>query len=291
MIIVKISGGLGNQLFQYAFGEYASQVLNSEVYYDIKTNLVRNDFTQRSLLLNKLNINFNSASNYEISKVNKYYKGNLGRILRKISTFIPILTPNLKVENVSDEVLYDNKLKDNCYYDGYWQNYYYIQFVDKHISQKIALDNEIVFKYQSLIDEIENNMSVSIHIRRTDYITIKKNTKIFEICDLDYYNNAINYLESNYSNLVYYIFSDDINWAKNNFKDKKFRIISGNEAYVDLFLMSKCKHNIIANSTFSWWGAWLNKNPNKIIIAPQKWYKGKRNKKNEKLILKEWIQL
>lgn len=127
--------------------------------------------------------------------------------------------------------------------------------------------------YFKFISDIKDTESVSIHFRRGDYVT----NKSYLVLDLKYYYNAVELIRSKLKNPNFYIFSDDIDWVKRNFKNKLKSKITFQDCNLsnieDLMLMSNCKHNIIANSTFSWWGAWLNKNLDKIVIAPSKFFK------------------
>ena len=111
------------------------------------------------------------------------------------------------------------------------------------------------------------------------------------MCDKQYYEHAMQIIEKRLNSPKYFIFTQDKDWAKENFQGENFEFVEGNSRLEDMLLMSLCKNNIIANSTFSWWSAWLNKNPNKIIIAPLKWYKGKKNLTTNSLIPENWMRI
>ena len=135
---------------------------------------------------------------------------------------------------------------------------------------------------------------MSLHVRRTDYVQNALTNKIHGVCDQDYYASCVRYIGDQVSNPHFFIFSDEPQWAKDNLMfDFPMTVVDCNDAsrnYEDLRLMSTCKHNIIANSSFSWWGAWLNSNPNKIICAPKQWFTDStRNTKD--LIPSNWIRL
>ncbi|NCQ11249.1 MAG: alpha-1,2-fucosyltransferase, partial [Bacteroidetes bacterium] len=139
-----------------------------------------------------------------------------------------------------------------------------------------------------------NSNSVSLHIRRGDYV----DNKYFAQIPLEYYYNSIELIENKFPNSSYYVFSDNLNWVKNNFKTNvNLHFVDANDSstdFMELYLMSKCNHNIIANSTFSWWGAWLNKNPDKIVIAPKVWFGDKtaqENYKNGQHVPNNWIKM
>lgn len=291
MIIVKISGGLGNQLFQYGFGKYLAQRLNTKVFYDFQTIKNYHHFTQREIGLTSYKCQLEIASKDEINKMKFFTHGILERIERKIVKKYPILFSKYFVEQASHIITDSKYLRDNCYYDGYWQSYKYLAPIINILHNEIRLKPAYVEQKIDLINEIENSQSVSIHIRRGDYITIKQNFDRFGVCSKNYYEEAIKHLEENLTNPVFYIFSDDLDWAKENFVGSQYIFISDNNPAEDLYLMSNCKHNIIANSTFSWWSAWLNQNPEKIVIAPKQWYKGKLNETIKDLIPSEWIRI
>jgi len=184
-------------------------------------------------------------------------------------------------------------LFNNCYYDGYWQSEKYFKSIEGVLRTELEYKAVLNDENALLLHDIISNESISVHIRRGDYLSVKVNSKLFSTCSIDYYMHAVNYFLNKYSNSVFYIFSDDIDWAKSNFIGDRFRIIDNNfdNPEIDLYLMSKCKHNIIANSSFSWWGAWLNSNPNKIVFAPQSWYKNKLNESTKDLIPSDWIMI
>lgn len=290
MIIVKISGGLGNQLFQYAFGQYAAKILNTTVLCDIKSDLRINNFTPRTLELLNFNLKLSLANEKDICKMRYFSTGSFQRIERKLTQLYPFINTKYKVEkNFHSEFIHD--VKDNCYYDGYWQSFKYLDLNESLLKSQIVLDKYLLKDKIGLIDKISNSQSVSIHIRRGDYISIKVNSTIFQLCSLDYYFNAINYINSLFPNVEYYIFSDDIEWTRLHFMGDKYHFMEANEPFEDLYLMSICKHNITANSTFSWWGAWLNKNNDKIVITPKQWYVGRLNEKVNELIPEKWIKI
>jgi hypothetical protein len=147
-----------------------------------------------------------------------------------------------------------------------------------------------------LIDKINSEESVSVHIRRGDYLHSCFNS-LFHVQDLDYYQAAIDQIQQKIKNPSFYIFTTDYEWTKEQFSKLKipFNIVDinkGSQSYMDMILMSKCKHNIIANSSFSWWGAWLNRNEEKMVIAPKKWYKHTEMNNNASHIIPNgWITI
>ena len=289
MVIVKITGGLGNQLFQYAFGQYLLKLLKTDVKYKLQTNISMNNFSSRSFALLDFNFQVEVAKKEDVERMKLFSYGLCSRFERKLTQKLPTINKHFFVEDDLHKVLSVDELKDDCYYDGYWQSFKYQENND------INVNKEIYSKYLSIVnsklaEKISSCNSISIHIRRGDYISIKKNTDIFNICNMDYYFSAIEFIENKVIEPQYFVFSDDIEWAKTNFIGSKFIFIEGNSPTVDMFLMSLCKHNIIANSTFSWWAAWFNKNSKKEIICPKYWYVNRDNLLKE-FIPESWIRL
>jgi len=288
MIIVKMWGGLGNQLFQYSFGKYLSLKFNTELKFDIQTNYNSNKFTNRSVGLNTFNINLSKATQSEISKFKYFDTGIFFRLERKLIQKLPFLNRKYIVQDLHSPRKNETCYKNDCYYEGYWQSFKYLTSNETLLRNEITLKHFLKNGIADLIDTIESSQSISLHIRRGDYISIKDNFKLFGVCSIIYYKKAIQYITRQYSNPKFYIFSDDFTWAKENFIGPQYVYIEGNQPAQDLYLMSKCKHNIISNSTFGWWGAWLNNNPSKTIVAPSKWYK---KQSDANLIPNTWIRI
>ena len=295
MIIVKLQGGLGNQMFQYAIGRKLSLLNKTELKLDLSFLLDRTprpNFTYRDYNLNIFNLNIEFATQKEIKLFVNYLDS---RIKRKIYTYLFLGRNNKYIDEkqftCDPDIL---KLTGNLYLDGYWQTEKYFSDIKDILCNDFTIKISQDKKNQEMIKTIKNTNSVSIHIRRGDYIENKQIYNVHGICDLDYYYNCINLFLKKLKNPHFFIFSDDHRWAKENLKlDCPLTFVDHNDAsknYEDLRLMSQCRHNIIANSTFSWWGAWLNQNPDKIVYAPQKWFSdSSRNTKD--LIPDEWIKL
>jgi hypothetical protein len=210
-------------------------------------------------------------------------------LVRKVNQLTDWFNKYVVVQKNAHSVLIPFKL--NAYYDGYWQCYHYVDDVRNILLDELLIPQKFYQKHMGLIQKMQDSESVAIHIRRGDYINIKANSMLFEVCDVNYYNLAIKEVIKGCDNPLFFIFTQDKLWARENFKGENVFFVGDNSAIDDMLLMSHCKHNIIANSTFSWWGAWLNKNPNKIIIAPKKWYKGNMNNHTINLLPKNWIRV
>jgi len=166
---------------------------------------------------------------------------------------------------------------------GYFQSEKYFAKNKSLIQNLFSIDEDnnklIIEKYSNVL----KLNPVGVHVRRGDYLS-----NPHPVCSLDYYDKAFNLFPEN---TVYLLFSDDITWCKENFKEETFHFVENNEDVVDLFLMTKCSHNIMANSSFSWWGAWLNKNENQRVITPQNWFGNTMEHNTKDLIPSEWEQI
>ncbi len=293
MIIVQLIGGLGNQMFQYACGKTLALKNKTSLKLDTTDLLDRShhNFTHRNYELNVFNINEKIASNHDIKKF-ELKKSLPTRILSKL--FI-----KFKYKKISEQILfnYDNTLtseKSNLYLSGYWQNEKYFAEFESEIRKCFTFKELPTVDNEKILQQIEACNSVSIHIRRGDYVSLKSANAFHGICSLDYYYAAIALISSKISNPLFFIFSDEPEWIKQNFIiNSPFLVIShnsGEKSFEDMRLMSACKHNIIANSSFSWWGAWLNKNQNKIVIAPTKWF-ADDSIDTKDLIPEKWIRM
>lgn len=301
MIIVKIQGGLGNQLFQYASARRISIMYNTQLKLDLKTILKANyPFKYR---LNMFNIveeeaEENEIENFKNVRTNPY----LVSILRRASINCKYHKKTHIIENTT--VLPDPKVlnsQKDVYLEGWLASESYFKDIRQVLLKEFTLKNESDDYNKVFLKKIQECESVSIHIRRGDYTQ----NAYFGILDLSYYYESINYIKERVSDPVFYIFSNDIEWAKQNLKlDGNFVFMDKNSQsesisftqgdYEDINLMRNCKHHIIANSTFSWWGAWLAINPDKFVIAPLKWYQDNTAQKlyeNSDFVPEEWIKL
>lgn len=279
MIIVKLKGGLGNQLFQYAFGTFLSSQKNESLKLDISSLGSKND-TKREYQLNKFNIKAGISSPEELKKFKPSAWSDFlhKKILRQ---FHIGWEPNILQSK-------------STYFEGYFQSYKYLDSIRNQLLSEITLKNPIANTYQEILNKIKNTNSVAIHIRRGDFTDNQKIKLIHQTINLDYYQKAITIIKQKIANPTWYIFSDDIEWAKANLQIDQLTIFvsppEGSDQAQELILMSKCKHQIIANSTFSWWAAYLNQNPNKIVIAPKKW-NNRYQKYYQHLLPNDWITL
>ena len=285
MKIVKFLGGLGNQMFQYAF--YKSLSINSKnVKSDItgfQTYSLHNGFE----LENIFNISMNNANPFTINLYDKTYKTWHIRKLRRLLNL-----KRLYFEEREWSIYDENTLKDSkkVFYWGYWQNEKYFKNIEEQIRNDFIFKNILDSRNHLICEKIKNTNSVSIHIRRGDYV----NHPLFgDICNEDYYVKAIKHIQLKVDNPEYFIFSNDISWCKKHLKLLDATFIDwniGKQNFIDMQLMSYCKHNVIANSSFSWWAAWLNNNENKMVFAPKKW-RNDINNTSIDILPEQWIKI
>lgn len=288
MIVVKLMGGLGNQMFQYAAGRQLALKRQTELKLDLSWfDNVEAINTSRPYELNAYPIKASSAKTNELVLA----QGKTSRTL-----FGKVFTRKLTAFNEPDQTFYPNvlSLPDNTYLVGYWQNEGYFKDIREQLL--LELKPKKLSKYsKEVLIQIGGSPSVALHVRRGDYVSNKHANKFHGLAPVDYYKKALVMLEKNIGEYRQFVFSDDIDWCRANLplaKDAVF--VGGNgleRACEDIFLMQNCNHNIIANSSFSWWGAWLNDNPAKIVIAPKQWFQNQESNKDADIVPRAWIRL
>lgn len=284
MKIIRILGGLGNQMFQYAF--YKAM---EKRFQDVKVDLTSfNDYQTHNYELEHI---FDLQLNKTRPLIKDLYNtDNRNWFLRRLRRLL-----GLKNAYKTDQDLFsfDKTVFEDSkaiYYWGYWQNQEYFLDLTEILRKDFIFKQEISKQNKEVAKDIETSNSVSIHVRRGNYL---QDPLLGGICQKEYYQQAIALIKEKVSSPKFFLFSDEIEWCKENLSIEGGVFISWNkgaENYVDMQLMSLCKHNIIANSSFSWWAAWLNQNPEKIIIGPKKWVNGAQYQSNTPLP-KEWIKL
>lgn len=293
MILIRLSGGLGNQMFQYSIGRYLALKHKTELKYDDGFFEFKNDFnsTKRNFELNIFNTQINKATKNEL---NLFLKK--GRIQKRLESLFPFFERhhilNEKFHPFDPTVL---NSKNNTYLNGYWQSEKYFNSVREVLLSDFTLKAQVQDKNQLLSEKCKSNNTLAIHIRRGDYVSKAENKEYHGVCSLDYYYSALELIKSKiHSTPEIYVFSDDEKWVKENFKpEQSYTMVDVNkekDSYYDLYLMSLCNHNIIANSSFSWWGAWLNSHNNKIVIAPKQWFATTKIDSSQ-IVPENWIRL
>lgn len=292
---MKIKNGLGNQMFQYALGRKLSEINNCDLKLDFFEFNIDDERNHENIPknLDKFNILGTFAKKSELVRFNENrkefnYKINLiNKVFRKIWKIKE--KRNYYKRDYIKDIVHGNmsvlKVKPPCYLDGDWGNYHYFDDIREKLKIELRLKKKYTnTKFVEILKEIqENPQSVGIHFRRK-YLNYKSAKSVFGVMPLSYYNNGIKLICNIKKGVKLYVFADDIDWAKDNFiSELPIKYIEHypefNDAH-DFELLKSCKHNIIANSTFSWWAAYLNNNSEKIIIAPKKWYVDHRYQKH-----------
>ena len=280
MIIIKLKGGLGNQMFQYAFGRLLAAQNNAEVKFEFSGD--KKD-TQREYKLDKFNTSVQFAGPEEANKL-RYPFGFASRVVEKIKTGV------LKRYNIG----YEPGLlgRKNGYLEGYWQSYKYLEPIKDILAKELALKEPVDQKHKTILEKMRDTNSVCVQVRRGDYVTDPKTSSEHLVFGLEYYDKAFELLKTKVTDPVLFVFSDDIEWCRNNLKldPPVFFADPAIPDYEDFALAARCKHNIIANSSFGFWAAWLNDNPGKVVIAPKKW-NNKYQKEYDNLLPPEWIKI
>lgn len=293
MITVRLKGGLGNQLFQYATAYSLARRLEQNLQLDISFFPRQ---TLRGYKLDKFNIEFSEVAgetSKRLSKIELIKSRYLNKLLRVSNIdMIHIKKDEVYFLETGSKMMnhfFDLDYK-NIYLDGYYQSELYFSDYRNDILRQFTPNYEQDEKYLSVLRQIQRKNSVAIHVRRGDFLNSRRdpNPRIY-LLDDDYYRRAITYMNSKIENPTYFWFSDDIEWVRGNFGNRDnyyFVSLATPNADIDeMLLMSKCNNIISANSTFSWWAAWLNTNINAIKIVPQKRYG------NPKMIPDKWIKM
>lgn len=261
MKIIKIKGGLGNQMFQYAYGRNL-ELSGSTIIFDVS---------------------FFYGARAKTDALRKFaldvYK------LQTAAVFSP------RTHRLRDLFI---KLKRKVGFDAeeYFQNEKYFRDIADKIKQEFVLKDALSVGAQMFSKQIAASNSVSVHVRRGDYVSDEKTKTYQGVCGMEYYLKAVALIKEKVASPVFFVFSDDIDWTRKNFTGGEFVFVSAPaiKDCEEIYLMSKCKHNIIANSSFSWWGAWLNDNPDKIVVAPGKWFNDKKANNND-IVPAGWIKI
>lgn len=268
MVAIELIGGLGNQMFQYATARALALSRHEKLVLDNQL------FTNYALHYYGLN-HFNITCDF--LEKDKSVVEPL-KILDKVKAVLSqkkIFYPYVEQDLTYDKELFELSHK-NIFLKGYFQSEKYFIKFENQLRKDFEIISPLKKETIEMLELIYAQNSVSLHIRRGDYVSNPQANAVHGTCDLNYYHRAIEIIKKEIENPVFFIFSDDIDWAKENLNiDNTTHFVDFNDAstnYEDLKLMSNCKHNIIANSSFSWWGAWLNSYQSKIVITPSKWF-------------------
>lgn len=292
MIAVRLMGGLGNQMFQYAAAKSLALGRKSKLLIDLSFLMQRIEGnTHRQYELHAFNLKESFLDNKELRAFEKKNNGNL--FLRMMNYFSRVDVKTIFRETTfgfQEEMLVQ---PDNTLLIGNWQSEKYFSLYQTEIRKMFTFPTLESSSSRTMSEKIRSSNAVSLHIRRGDYVSNPVTKAFHATCSMDYYQHAVEFLEERIGKLTLFVFSDDMDWVMNNFKvDSEIIFVSvpENKNYDDMHLMSMCRHHIIANSSFSWWAAWINPAPGKIVVAPLQWFND-TSIDTKDLIPADWFRL
>lgn len=275
MVVSQLIGGLGNQMFQYAAGRALSLERNTSFLLDISQF---DSYTRHQgfELARIFTLSTPIATNKDVRSVLGWQSShNVRRIISRpfMSSFRRetfVVEPHFHFWPGVDTI------PPVVYMQGYWQSPRYFQRHMATIRKDFEFKFPLTGRNIEVAAQISQTNAVSLHVRRGDYLSNKKTANLHGLCSIDYYREAIKNIGDQIESPIFFVFSDDMDWVRKNleiefpcyFVDHN----QGLDSFNDMRLMSLCRHNIIANSSFSWWGAWLNANQNKLVVGPKKWF-------------------
>ena len=289
MIIVKLIGGLGNQMFQYAVGRALADKNDCSLRLDISGF---SDYPLRRYELGALDIRADIASAEEVAR----FRGAKPPhpLIDRVKKAIRWPQPGIFMERgfaFDPEVL---DLTPPNYLEGYWQSEKYFCHIVDVLRRDFTLASALNGENQAILRKMTGTESVSLHVRRGDYVTNAHTAQYHGVCSLDYYRAAVKHIAEHVYAPNFFVFSDDTDWVEANLEiDHPMTLVRVNgpdQGVLDMALMKSCRHHIIANSSFSWWGAWLNPSHEKHVVAPSRWFnQGALDTRD--LIPESWVRL
>lgn len=294
MRIVKLKGGLGNQMFQYAFAKLIEKRTGDEVKIDFSAyTSLKNDIV-RVPRIAKFKLSLPTADDSDLNSICKFnHKGDSLSLKYKVGIYAE-KTFNRKYFFEPNRAFIDPaSLTSYSYFDGYWQSYRYIDEVKSNIVEEFTPNYELSENTKKAMTQMQCENSVFIGVRKGDYTADKKSIAHYGNFDSAYYLTAMKKIAEKVENPKFYIFSNDVEWCKKNLDWGGYNIVyrepeQQTDDFEELMLMSSCKHAIIVNSTYNWWGAYLINNPDKIVCCPQKWF---FDDAPIDIVPKEWIKI
>ena len=270
-LIVNVKGGLGNQMFQYALGRKLALANGTPLFLDLSFyDLNDGAHTQRPFELDAFALEYSPATPEMLRPFQRLRSSRIQRMM-------PWRSHRIVTETgfgFDPAVL---QATGNVYLDGHWQSEKYFDDVRATIRREFTYPLDAHPRIQEALDAITRTNAVSVHVRRGDYITSDSANAVHGACGVDHYERAMDLMLQQVNEPEFFVFSDDLQWARDHLRSKApmHFVDLGDDvrAHNDMQLMSRCKHHIIANSSFSWWGAWLNASVDKVVVAPKAWFR------------------
>lgn len=298
MILVRLMGGLGNQMFQYAAARRLAWKHRTTVKLDLSfLEGCQAGNTTRKFELHHLCIDAERASDEDVARMTGGGESLLEATCSRIAGVVGLPRRRQGIRYSERHFHFDPallELPDGCYLEGYWQSERYFADIGDIVRREFAVKSPLSGKNGALAALMQTDNSVFIHIRRGDYVASPSINAFHGTCPIGYYRDAVAKMEASVADPSYFVFSDDPEWVKDNLRlSRPMTVVEHNgvdAGYEDLRLMGFCRHSIIANSSLSWWGAWLSMAPDKIVIAPRRWFNDPAVN-TEDLYLAGWLRL
>jgi len=291
MIIIRLKGGMGNQMFQYAFGVKLATALDTELKIDLSSLLDRSkgEFVYRNYDLPIFKVNDQLLISEGFFKT--IYKPKISRITKMMRQYINKGKTFIKEKHFHFQPELITQPKDNSIYEGWFQSPKYFSEVEDKIRKEFQFKNSILENSKPLFEKIKNTNSICLNVRRTDFLKVDT----LNTTDKNYFFKAAKYIAKRIENPVFYVFSDDVEWCRKNIvMDYPVEVVEhehkGHKFGNYMQLMIACKHFIIPNSSYAWWAVWLNEHPNKIVVAPQNWFNDLQINTSD-LVPDSWVRL
>jgi hypothetical protein len=297
LVITRLIGGLGNQMFQYAAGRALALRRGAALKLDVTGFAAVGDHTKRRYELDSFAIHASAASDVDLARFGRADKARsprLDRVLRSLRIGRPngawpiYCEPHFKFDPAMPE------LEAPVYLDGYWQSERYFSDIAGVLRQEFTVAAPLDRENEALAAGIDAVNAVSLHVRRGDYVDDPATNRFHGVCSPDYYQRAVDYVTTRVEAPHLFVFSDDPHWTRANLRfSVPMTVVDANppdRGYRDMRLMARCRHHIVANSSFSWWGVWLNPSREKIVVAPRRWFGASSNDTRD-LIPPDWVRL
>ena len=275
MIVTRMDGGLGNQMFQYAYGRYLANKHQTELRLDTSSY---NSGPAHGFLLDQFSIEANTLTSEQSQLIPRKYQSHGARQSRIGALRSKLLSRSLtrcKEKSFGFDRRYLDA-PDRSYLVGYWQSEQFFPGIRSELLREFT-PRSVSAKSRELAEEIEATESIALHVRRGDYLTNSDAAKLYANLSIDYYKRCFADWRTGVQAPHVYVFSNDLDWCRAELKlDVATYFVdhnSGQTAHEDLWLMSRASCCVIANSTFSWWAAWLNDRPGKVVYAPDEWFR------------------
>lgn len=292
MIVVRLKGGMGNQMFQYAFGKALAQILGTSVQFDCAVLLDRargRDFVYRDYDLDIFNVQ--PEFSVQPDRLRTLFKLKSATVSRYIKRWAAQGRTIYKEKHFHVEQALLQQPPDGVLYDGWWQSFRYAALIEEEVRKAFEFQDSILLESQPLLEQINNTNSVCLNVRRTDFLT----TPALNATNLAYFLRAAAHMAERVQNPSFFVFSDDVEWCREHIKlPHPVQVVAhthkGRKFGNYMQLMKACKHFIIPNSSFAWWAVWLNEQQEKHVIAPKKWF-NEGNHDTTDLVPENWIRL